>query len=86
MPKYRNKIQEYKAIRFTRENWEEVKKFTNGKAELVTERNFSGNCYIRFPNTNYFFAKEGDWIVKNSTGDCYPCKANIFQHTYELLP
>lgn len=28
-------------------------------------------------------AQEGDWIIKGVKGECYPCKPDIFEMTYE---
>ena len=29
-------------------------------------------------------ASIGDWIIKGVQGECYPCKPDIFEMTYEL--
>jgi hypothetical protein len=28
----------------------------------------------------------GDWIIKDVKGEIYPCKPDIFEQTYELVP
>ena len=28
-------------------------------------------------------ARKGDWIIKGVAGECYPCKPDIFERTYE---
>ena len=28
-------------------------------------------------------ASKGDWIIKGVQGECYPCKPDIFEQTYE---
>jgi hypothetical protein len=30
-------------------------------------------------------AHQGDWIIKGVKGECYPCKPDIFEATYELV-
>ena len=30
-------------------------------------------------------ASVGDWIITGIKGEKYPCKPDIFQHTYELV-
>ncbi len=30
-------------------------------------------------------AKPGDWIIKGIEGECYLCKSNIFEKTYESV-
>lgn len=29
-------------------------------------------------------ANPGDWIIRGVKGECYPCKPDIFEMTYEL--
>lgn len=31
-------------------------------------------------------AEPGDWIIKGTAGEFYPCKPSIFARIYELLP
>lgn len=28
-------------------------------------------------------ASEGDWVIKGVRGECYPCREDIFNETYE---
>ena len=28
----------------------------------------------------------GDWIIRGVAGECYPCKPDIFEKTYESIP
>lgn len=28
-------------------------------------------------------AKEGDWVIKGIKGECYPCREDIFNQTYD---
>ena len=30
-------------------------------------------------------ADKGDWIIKGVKGECYPCKPDIFEITYEAV-
>lgn len=30
-------------------------------------------------------ARPGDWIIRGIKGELYPCKADIFEKTYEIL-
>lgn len=30
-------------------------------------------------------ANIGDWIIKGVKGECYPCKPDIFEATYDLV-
>lgn len=31
------------------------------------------------------FASPGDWIIRGVHGECYPCKPDIFEKTYERV-
>jgi hypothetical protein len=31
-------------------------------------------------------ASIGDYIIRGVTGECYPCKPDIFNKTYEAVP
>lgn len=87
MPKFRKKPVVIEAVRFTRHTWDEVKKFTNGQAHSwVTEKYMGGNSSCIIPTLEgELKANEGDWIIKGVDGEFYPCKADIFQKTYELV-
>jgi hypothetical protein len=32
------------------------------------------------------YASIGDYIIKGVKGECYPCKPDIFELTYDILP
>lgn len=39
---------------------------------------------IRIKNLNgAVYAKEGDYIIKHDTDECYPCHPDVFRMTYE---
>ena len=85
--KYRKKPVVIEAIKFTRNNFEEVKKFTEGKAiGFRTERHIGGKCYCEIATLEGFItATEGDYIIKGVKGEFYPCKPDIFEQTYEKV-
>lgn len=42
----------------------------------------------RFPiitSNGTAYAEDGDYIIKASNGECYPCKPDIFAKTYESV-
>ena len=85
MPKYRKKPVEIEAVLFTRETFDEVVRFTNGKAnDLRIPRCPEGQamCVIPTLEGNHI-AREGDYIIKGVHGEFYPCKPDIFAKTYE---
>ena len=85
--KYRKKPVEIEAIQFTRDNFDEIVKFTNGKAENFTiERCLNGKCFCEIPTLEgVMTANEKDYIIKGVNGEFYPCKSDIFEKTYEKV-
>jgi hypothetical protein len=83
--KYIKKPVEIEAVQFTRNNWDEVKDFTNQTAHSLTiEKHINGIAYCIIPTLEgQHKATEGDWIIKGVKGEFYPCKPDIFNMTYE---
>lgn len=65
------------AIQFTRGNFDEIEAFCGGDAEL---RN--GKLVVATLE-GALTASDGDWIIKGTAGEFYPCKPNIFAEIYE---
>lgn len=34
----------------------------------------------------WIIGSEGDWIIRGIKGELYPCKADIFEATYDAVP
>lgn len=85
--KYRKLPVEIEAIRFNRDSFEEIKKFTNGKAhDFITERRINGKSYCSIDTLEgVHTVTEGDYIIKGVNGEFYPCKPDIFKKTYEKV-
>lgn len=82
--KYQTKSVLVDAIQFTRDNVKEILKFTEGKANIVTERCPNGRSYCSIDTPQgEMKALEGDYIIKGENGEFYPCKQDIFAKTYE---
>ena len=83
--KYRKKPVIVDAIEFTRDNWNEIVEFTNGKAcNLRIERRPDGICTCIIPMLEgNHTALEGDYIIRGIKGEFYPCKPDIFENSYE---
>jgi len=94
MAKYRKKPVVIEAIRITRDNLNEIIKFTDGDDSICTPFFDSPSR----PNEEQKFAMFhihtlegvmradiGDWIIKGINGELYPCKPDIFDKTYELV-
>ena len=85
--KYRKQPVEVTAIRFSRDNFENVKEFTGGSArDLFIERCINGKCTCVIPTLEGdHIATEGDFIIRGVKGEFYPCKPDVFFRTYELV-
>ena len=72
------------AIHFTRDTFDAVVAFTNGKAhDLTIERRPEGACFCLISTLEgQMRAREGDYIIKGVAGEFYPCKPDIFERTY----
>lgn len=83
--KYRKKPVEIEAIQFTRNNFEEIKVFTNGQAhDLVIEKRPNGKAQCTIDTLEgCHIASEYDYIIKGVKGEFYPCKPDIFKQTYD---
>lgn len=83
--KYRKLPVEVEAVQFTRNNFDEIKEFTNGAAtDLTIPRCIDGiaTCNIDTLEGSHI-AVEYDYIIKGIKGEFYPCKSTIFLNTYE---
>ena len=82
---YRKKPVVIEAIQFKRDNWEEVKAFTEYAAHTFQiERRIDGIATCIIPTLEgQHLATEGDLIIKGVQGEFYPCKPDIFEKTYE---
>jgi len=72
------------AIQFTRDNCIEVIEFTNNSARNIVIRGGKCRCVIETQKGNHT-AFEGDFIIKDTNGDFYPCNPNEFTLTYEKI-
>ena len=74
-------------VQFTRNNFDEVRDFTNGTAHgfffFAYDPEGTATCFIPTPE-GLFTATAGDFIIKGVKGEFYPCKPDIFAATYEL--
>lgn len=87
MPKYRKKPVVIEAIKFTRNNFQEIRDFTDFQAHSLTiERRINGIATCIIPTLEgQHIATEGDFIIKGIIGQFYPCKPDVFEQTYELI-
>jgi hypothetical protein len=87
MPKYRKKPVVIEAVKFTRDNFQEIRDFTDFQAHSLTiERRINGIATCIIPTLEgQHIATEGDFIIKGIKGEFYPCKPDVFEQTYELI-
>jgi len=83
MTKYRKKPVVIDAIQWTKEkgNLLEITRFINGSKPL--EKN--GDNLIIKTLEGDMKADLNDWIIKGVNGECYPCKPEIFEKTYDKV-
>ena len=79
--RYRKKPVVIEAVLWTGDNFPKIKKFVGGPA-IFDER----LGLLIFTLEGRMTADIGDWIIKGVKGECYPCKPEIFEITYDLEP
>ena len=87
MPKYRKKPVVIEAVKFTRDNFQEIRNFTDYQVHSLTiERRIDGIATCIIPTLEgQHIASNLDWIIKGVKGELYPCKPDIFEFTYERV-
>ena len=84
MDKYRKKPVVIEAMQWTCENLHEISKFCKGDAYIEAACD-SGDVLVIKTLEGKHMASEGDFIIKGVKGEFYPCKADIFEATYEAV-
>jgi hypothetical protein len=94
--KFRKKPVVVDAIQYTGDNHLEIKKrfvtislheMTANKIGSDPPKHLQGKVtalYIKTP-TGYTRVNNYDWIIRESNGEFYPCKPDIFEKTYEKV-
>jgi hypothetical protein len=77
MARYRKRPVKVEAMRYTGENGDEIALFAGR-----LERNRTNQLVIPTLEGK-MFANPGDWIIRGLAGEFYPCRADIFDATYE---
>ncbi len=96
MAKYRKKPVVVEAVKLGWDTWSEVCNFVDEKSfgvgvwlddttkEELPEGKTSNTMGLRIKTPEgMMLAKQGDYIIKGIAGEFYPCKADIFEQTYE---
>jgi ADP-heptose:LPS heptosyltransferase len=89
MPKFRKKPVLIEAIKWTGDNLKEIIEFT-GRHESSKDWSWEhfeevveNNGLKIFTLEGSHLATIGDMIIKGVQDECYPCKPDIFEQTYE---
>jgi hypothetical protein len=84
--KYKSKPVEIEAIRLNHKNLESI---WNWMGDKYTSHGTHGNEQtLTLPIETLegtMTANEGDWIIKGTEGEFYPCKDSVFKRKYEAL-
>jgi hypothetical protein len=72
------------ALQWTGNNHNEMAEFLGG-ANWSTDA-FNRETLTIFTLEGAMTASKGDMIIKGIRGEFYPCKLDIFDQTYELVP
>lgn len=75
--KFRKRPVVVDAVRWTGDNFEEMRLFTGGKASKCN------HMLVIATLEGEMHALPGDWIIRGISGEYYPCKDWIFEETYE---
>jgi len=82
--KYRKKPVVVEAVQFTGRNHDEVRAFCPTARYPILSATGGDDPPITIPTLEGdMVAQAGDWIIRGVRGECYPCKPDIFEMTYE---
>lgn len=85
--KYKSKPVTIEAVQFTGDNLDEIKTFCGeewGVSVYYDNEGWEDIIYIETLEGE-MMTKVGDYIIKGTKGEFYPCKADIFNEKYEEI-
>lgn len=85
--KYKAKPVTIEAIKFTGDNLDEIKSFCGeewGVSVYYDGESWEDIIYIETLEGE-MITKVGDYIIKGTKGEFYPCKSDIFNEKYEEI-
>lgn len=74
------KVTPIEAIQVTENNHEEVREFASNQPVIFGDK-FNYHDIETLEGTMLF--EDGDYLIKNQTGECYVCKKDVFEKTYK---
>ena len=81
--RYRKKPVVIRAIQFNGHNWAECEDFIAGEPLMHPQWMMEYDHLDIRTLEGVMRADVGDYIIKGVMGECYPCKPEIFEKTYE---
>lgn len=82
--KYRKKPVVIEALCLIPENKKAILAWSSKRRPIVIVSNDGGIKYAEITTLEGVHkASPGDWIIRGVKGECYPCKPDIFEMTYE---
>lgn len=82
--KYRKKPVVIEAVQWTGDNVQEVLNFSSDGSRWIMHEGGGTDLFIDTLE-GQMKASRGDYIIKGVCGECYPCKPDIFEKTYEMV-
>lgn len=90
MTRFKSKPVEIEAIQFTGENELELLDFTDGKFYVMNEQDRE-NCddpeatatVFDDLHSTWVLVYDGNWIIRGTKREYYPCNAEVFAEKYE---
>lgn len=76
---------EIEAMRFTGENTDQCLRWITTKTFVAPDEDSKPNICIKTLE-GIMAAAPGDWIIKGTEGEFYPCKPSVFERKYAPLP
>ena len=84
MKKYRKKPVVIEAIRWNGNNTDELLEWAGEYVyRMIAPLSYPRVALAIYTLEGAMTANLGDWIIKGSVGEFYPCKPDIFEMTYE---
>ncbi len=76
--RFKSKVVEIDAVQYTGKNQNEIADFYPGAAGA-----FGSDAIFIETLEGTMQASPGDWIIKGTEGEFYPCKPSVFERKYE---
>lgn len=90
MPKFRKKPVEIEARQWVGTNWAELKEFTGDRFDVLDARDRENSDdpnataqVLDALHSTWVLVQDNDWIIRGVQGEFYPCRADVFEATYE---